>query len=85
MTADLRPRFAGNSLVPVGSTAVRAAIEEAQPLLGLFGHIHESKGTARIGRTLCINPGSMYEQGALCGAVISLGRNKIKSHMLTTG
>lgn len=85
MTADLRPRFAGNSLVPVGSTAVRTVIEEAQPLLGLFGHIHESKGTARIGRTLCINPGSMYEQGALCGAVLSLGRNKIKTHMLTTG
>ena len=85
MTADLRPRFAGNSLVPVGSTAVRTVIEETRPLLGLFGHIHESKGTARIGRTLCINPGSMYEQGALCGAVISLSRNKIKSHMLTTG
>ena len=85
MTADLRPRFAGNSLVPVGSTAVRQAIEDHQPLLGLFGHIHESKGTTRIGRTLCINPGSMYEQGALCGALISLGRNKIKTHMLTTG
>jgi hypothetical protein len=85
MTADLRPRFAGNSLVPVGSRAVRQAIEETQPLLGLFGHIHESKGTTRIGRTLCINPGSMYEQGALCGALISLGRNKIKTHMLTTG
>lgn len=85
MTKDLRPRFAGNSLVPVGSRAVRETIERYQPLLGLFGHIHESKGTARIGRTLCINPGSMYEQGALCGSLISLQKDKIKTHMLTTG
>jgi uncharacterized protein len=85
MTKDLRPKFAGNSLVPVGSHALRKSIEEVKPLLGLFGHIHESKGTSRIGKTLCINPGSMYEQGALCGALITLNRDKVKSHVLTTG
>jgi hypothetical protein len=85
LTEDLRPRYAGRSLVPVGSRAVRAVVDEYQPLLGLFGHIHEGKGTIRLGRTLCINPGSMYEQGRLMGALVNLARNKVKSYMLTTG
>jgi len=63
LTEDLKPMFGGHSLVPVGSHAVRDIIKEYQPLLGLFGHIHEGKGAIRIGRTLCVNPGSMYEQG----------------------
>ena len=54
-------------------------------LLGLHGHIHECKATARLGRTLCINPGSMYEQGYLSGALITLGKDKIKSFVLTNG
>ena len=41
---------------PVGSTAVRAAIERYQPLLGLHGHIHEAHASCKIGRTVCINP-----------------------------
>jgi Icc-related predicted phosphoesterase len=81
----LRPKYAGQSLKPVGSTSVRKAIEETQPLLGLHGHIHESRGVARIGKTLCINPGSMYEQGTLLGAIIKMGRNKIDRYVLTTG
>ncbi len=85
LTEDLRPKLAGRSLVPVGSHAARAVIDEYQPLLGLFGHIHEGKGTVRLGRTLCINPGSMYEQGRLLGALVKLGRNKVKSYILTTG
>ncbi|MBC7242014.1 MAG: metallophosphoesterase [Anaerolineae bacterium] len=85
LTPDLKPKLGGRALVPVGSTAVREIIEKYQPLLGLFGHIHEGKGTARIGRTLCINPGSMYEQGRLLGAVITLNKGKIKSYLLTTG
>ena len=60
---DLRPVLAGQSLQPVGSTALREAIQKHQPLLGLHGHIHEGRGATRIGKTLCINPGSMYEQG----------------------
>lgn len=85
LTKDLRPKLAGNILIPVGSKAVREAIEKHQPLLGLHGHIHESKGTKRIGRTLCINPGSMYEQGYLSGALITLGKEKIKNFVLTNG
>jgi Icc-related predicted phosphoesterase len=85
LTEDLRPKYAGSSLVPVGSQAVREVIEEYQPLLGLFGHIHEGKGAVRLGRTLCINPGSAYEQGRLMGAVVKLTRNKVKNYVLATG
>jgi hypothetical protein len=82
---NLRPVLAGNSMKPVGSTALREAIEKVQPLLGLHGHIHEGRGTSRIGKTLCINPGSMYEQGTLLGAIVRLGKNKIEDYVLTTG
>jgi uncharacterized protein len=82
---QLRPKMAGNALKPVGSRAVRAALEHNQPLLGLHGHIHEGRGASRIGKTLCINPGSIYEQGTLLGAIVDLGVNKLNSYMLTTG
>ncbi len=82
---QLRPKYAGNALKPVGSTALRAAIEKYQPLLGLHGHIHEGRGQSRIGKTLCINPGSLYEQGVLQGALVKLGKNKIESYVLTQG
>jgi Icc-related predicted phosphoesterase len=86
LTEDLRPKHGGRSIVPVGSTAVREAIEEGQPALGLHGHIHEARGNTRIGRTLCINPGSSYEQGQLLGAVVNLdGKGKIKRFVLTSG
>ncbi len=85
LTEDLTPKHAGRSLVPVGSHAVRDVIKEHQPILGLHGHIHEGKGAIRLGKTLCINPGSMYEQGRLLGAVVTLARNKVKSYILTTG
>jgi uncharacterized protein len=85
LDANLRPKMAGQSLKPVGSTALRKAIEQTQPLLGLHGHIHEGRGTSRIGKTLCINPGSMYEQGVLLGAIVNLGKNKIENYVLTTG
>jgi Icc-related predicted phosphoesterase len=82
---NMTPKLGGRSLIPVGSRAVRDIIQEYQPLLGLHGHIHEGKGAIRLGKTLCINPGSMYEQGRLLGAVVKLDRNKVKSYILTTG
>ncbi len=85
LTKDLRPAYAGRSLVPVGSKSVLAVIDKYQPLLGLHGHIHEGKGTRKYKKTLCINPGSMYEQGVLHGAVIELKPNKVGNYVLTTG
>ena len=84
--ADLNVMEAGRSMVPVGSTAVRDAILKHQPLVSLHGHIHEGKGTARLGKTLAINAGSLYEQGVLQGAILNLDRRKgLKSYLLTTG
>jgi Icc-related predicted phosphoesterase len=70
---------------PVGSTAVRAVLEETQPLLGLHGHIHESSGIRRLGRTIAINPGSDYSTGALNGALVTLERDKVAAHQLVRG
>jgi uncharacterized protein len=72
-------------MVHVGSTAVRTAIERYQPLLGLHGHIHESKGFSEIGRTVCANPGSIYTEGVLQGLVLDLEPDKVKALVLTTG
>jgi Icc-related predicted phosphoesterase len=58
------------TMVPVGSTAVRRVIERDAPLLGLHGHIHESRGTARLGPTTCLNPGSDYNTGVLKGVIV---------------
>jgi Icc-related predicted phosphoesterase len=86
LTADMTLKDAGRATVPVGSTAVRQAIERHQPALALHGHIHEARGTHRLGKTLCINPGSSYEQGQLLGAVIDLdGKKKVKNFVLTSG
>lgn len=68
-----------------GSTAVDAIIRERQPLLGLHGHIHESAGVKKIGRTTCVNPGSDYTDGTLRGAVIALRADSVKGVQRTTG
>ncbi len=61
---------------PVGSKSVRACIEKYQPLVGMFGHIHESVGFRNIGRTLCVNPGSEYREGILKGMIINIDGGK---------
>lgn len=71
--------------IAAGSTAVRNAIEKYQPLLGLHGHIHESRGAVYIGRTFCVNPGSEYGEGILRGVIINLEKDKIKSYQFVSG
>jgi Icc-related predicted phosphoesterase len=84
--SDLKLLHGGRALRPVGSTAVRQAIDKHQPLLSLHGHIHESKGAVKLGKTLSINPGSAYEEGMLMGAIINLDAKKgIKSYQLVNG
>jgi uncharacterized protein len=84
---DLTPVYTGGQPVPipVGSTAVRRLIEEVQPLLALHGHIHESRGETRIGRTLALNSGSEYNTGRLHGVVVRLGLDRIISHQFVVG
>lgn len=83
----LRPTVGADGLImiPVGSTAVRSSIEKHQPLLGLHGHIHESKGVFRIGQTLCLNPGSEYSEGILRGAIINLNEKRVKNYLIVKG
>jgi uncharacterized protein len=71
-------------MIPVGSQAVRDAIETYQPLAALHGHIHESPGATRIGRTLCINPGSDYHTGRISGCIVNLRGDHV-NHQFVTG
>ncbi|MGA8904721.1 MAG: metallophosphoesterase [Candidatus Bathyarchaeia archaeon] len=84
---NLKPVLAGGEIVMTsgGSTSVRKAIETYQPLLGLHGHIHESKGFLKVGRTLCLNPGSEYGEGILRGALVELDDGSVKNFLLTQG
>jgi len=75
----------GVKFIHAGSSAVRRSIEKHAPLLGLHGHIHESKGFVKIGRTLCLNPGSEYSDGILRGALVNLAAGKVHDFMLTSG
>ena len=70
---------------PAGSPAVRRMIERVQPLLTLHGHIHESPGHVRLGRTLAINAGSEYAEGIMKAAIINLERGRVKGHILISG
>lgn len=77
---ELNVQMAGSEpkMGPVGSTAVREVIERHQPMLALHGHVHESAGATRIGRTLCINPGSDYHTGRISGCFLSLRGDDVK-------
>ena len=67
---------------PVGSEAVRRVIERHQPLVGAHGHVHESRAVARLGRSLCFNPGSEYGEGVLRGAIVVLEPDRVVSCQL---
>jgi uncharacterized protein len=87
LTDDLEPVTVGGQpkIVPVGSRAVRAAIERHQPLAGLHGHVHESRGVVQIGRTICLNPGSQYTEGIVRGVLLNVGAGKVMSHQFVSG
>ena len=57
----------------VGSQALRAYIEECQPLLCCCGHIHEGIGIDTIGTTTIVNPGPLLH-GHYCRVVITDNR-----------
>jgi Icc-related predicted phosphoesterase len=84
----LKPVVRGGAvqIVSVGSQAVRNVIERYQPPLALHGHIHESRGVAKVGKTVCINPGSEYTEGVLHGALVALDRKKgLRNYQLVSG
>jgi len=84
---NLKPVYAGSEIIMMsaGSTSVRKAIEKNQPVVGLHGHIHESRGFVKIGRTLCLNPGSEYTEGILRGVIVELDGKSVRNYLLTVG
>lgn len=52
-----------NENLHAGNPAFTKLIEEVKPLLVVCGHIHEGKGTGKIGDTLVVNPGCFGENG----------------------
>jgi uncharacterized protein len=88
LDSELRPKLdaGGLRMANVGSTAVREAIERYGPALTLHGHIHESAGVDKVANTVCINPGSDYQEGVLRGALVVLGEDGgVRDWALTTG
>jgi Icc-related predicted phosphoesterase len=87
LNPDLTYVSGGQALRPVGSTSVRDAVQRFQPLLSMHGHIHESRGATRIGRTLALNPGSSYEEGILQTAIVNLDarKRKVRNYQLVNG
>jgi Icc-related predicted phosphoesterase len=87
LDSTLRPIHGGAVMKAVGSTAVRDAIQKHQPMLSVHGHIHESRAVKRMGRTLAINPGSVYGDGVLQGAVLDLNvkKGKVTRYLLVNG
>jgi hypothetical protein len=60
-------------------------IKEHQPLLGLHGHVHEGRAKINIGKTICVNPGSVYPEGILQGAMVTLRHDQVAQVSLTQG
>lgn len=63
----------------VGSLAIRRFIEAKKPVLAISGHIHEARGLDKIGESLIINPGPIF-QGYY--AIIEIN-SKVKADLLT--
>jgi Icc-related predicted phosphoesterase len=84
---DLKVKTAAGAQMtaPVGSVAVREAIENVQPLLTLHGHIHESGGSVTIGRTTAINVGSEYGEGILRGVLLTIGDGRLLRYQAVSG
>jgi hypothetical protein len=72
-------------MIPVGSKAVMKMVKKYQPKLGLFGHIHEASGFTKIGRTLCLNPGSEYDRNVFRCYLIDISKDKIDKYWRMEG
>jgi uncharacterized protein len=70
-------------MIPVGSHALRSVIERVQPLVGMHGHVHESRGRTTLGRTLVLNPGSAYSEGTLQAALVRIGPKQPNVQFIT--
>lgn len=87
LTKDLKPVVIAGMVQyeHVGSKSIKKIIEEYQPLLGFHGHIHESGGMDRIGKTLVLNPGSEYSEGVLRAYIVEIDRESVKNYWRVEG
>jgi Icc-related predicted phosphoesterase len=87
LTKDLKVQWqAGQVLMTsAGSAAIRRGVEHLQPVLSLHGHIHEARGVQKLGRTLCLNPGSEYAEGVMKASIVNLEPARVKGYILISG
>lgn len=87
LTKDLRIEFEAGQVImaSAGSAAIRRGLEELQPVLSLHGHIHEARGVQKIGRTVCLNPGSEYAEGIMKASIVNLEPARVKGYILISG
>jgi Icc-related predicted phosphoesterase len=85
VTDDLNTVFRGGqaNMISVGSTAVREVMERHQPLLGVHGHVHESRSIGKVGRAVVVNPGSEYTEGVLRAAVITVDKDRVNAQLMS--
>ncbi len=88
---DLAPELTKNLIqavdrkTHVGSRAVTNMLKKYQPFLSLHGHIHESRGIQKMGKTTMINPGSEYSEGVLRGVILDIEKGKLRDYIFTSG
>ena len=87
LNETLEIEFEGGQVImkSAGSASIRRGLEELQPLLSLHGHIHEARGVHKIGRTLCLNPGSEYAEGIMKASIVNLEPARVKGYILISG
>jgi len=68
-----------------GAQSVADALERYQPAVGVHGHIHESRGITKYGRTPALNPGSEYGEGVLRGLIVAIRGGEAVGHQFTSG
>ncbi|HVY01845.1 MAG TPA: metallophosphoesterase [Candidatus Nanoarchaeia archaeon] len=62
-----------------GSILVKKAIIKFKPLVHIGGHIHEGRGTQKVGKTVCVNPGAVHEGQ---GSIVEIVEDKVKVRMI---
>ncbi len=87
LDGELRPQLTatGVEMINVGSSATRDAILRYRPLIGLHGHIHESKGVKQLGGVTIANPGSQYAEGILDGLLVQIDGGRLADVRLVSG
>jgi Icc-related predicted phosphoesterase len=81
LNADRKQVFLGGLMQTnaVGSTSLRAFLETRRDVpLALHGHVHESAGWARVGHTLCLNPGTEYFAATMVGFLVCLKDGQVE-------